>query len=105
MPAARSRRVATLAAVLALTVLPRAVAQEAYTESDFLSRVRRLTFEGRRAGEGYFRPDGEMIVFQSEREPDNPFYQIYTLDLTTGDSRRISPGHPCVGPSISARRA
>ena len=93
MPAARSYRVATLAAVLALTVLPRAVAQEAYTESDFLSRVRRLTFEGRRAGEGYFRPDGEMIVFQSEREPDNPFYQIYTLDLTTGDSRRISPGH------------
>ena len=65
----------------------------AYTEANFLSRVRRLTFEGKRAGEGYFRPDGGMLVFQSEREPDNPFYQIYTLDLETGESQRISPGH------------
>jgi Tol biopolymer transport system component len=31
-------------------------------------------------------------VFQSEREPGNPFYQIYTLDLTTGESTRVSPG-------------
>ena len=67
--------------------------QSAYTEADFLSRVRRLTFEGRRAGEGYFSPDGTKMVFQSEREPGNPFYQIYMLDLTTGDSHRISPGH------------
>jgi Tol biopolymer transport system component len=58
----------------------------------FLSKVRRLTFEGRRAGEGYFAPDGLRIVFQSEREPGNPFFQIYVLDLTTGDTRRISPG-------------
>ena len=65
----------------------------ARTEDDFLSRVRRLTFEGLRAGEGYFSPDGTKMVFQSEREPGNPFYQIYVLDLTTGDSRRTSPGH------------
>jgi Tol biopolymer transport system component len=31
-------------------------------------------------------------VFQSEREPGNPFYQIYVLDLSSGDTRRISPG-------------
>ena len=62
-------------------------------ESDFLSRIRRLTVEGRRAGEGYWAPDGKRLVFQSEREPGNPFYQIYTLDLTTGDTRRISPGY------------
>lgn len=61
-------------------------------ESDFLSRARRLTFEGRRAGEGYFSRDGSKMVFQSEREPDNPFYQIYVLDLTDGETRRISPG-------------
>lgn len=61
-------------------------------EPEFLSRVRQLTFEGRRAGEGYFSPDGNLIVFQSEREPDNPFYQIYRLDLTTGETTRISPG-------------
>ncbi len=31
-------------------------------------------------------------MFQSEREPGNPFYQIYLLDLETGETRRISPG-------------
>jgi Tol biopolymer transport system component len=62
-------------------------------ESDFLTRIRRLTVEGRRAGEGYWSPDGRKLVFQSEREPGNPFYQIYTLDLTTGDTTRISPGY------------
>src|SRR6476619_4995874 len=62
-------------------------------ESDFLTRIRRLTVEGRRAGEGYWSPDGKKLVFQSEREPGNPFYQIYALDLTTGDTKRISPGY------------
>ena len=57
-----------------------------------LSRIRRLTVEGRRAGEGYWSPDGKRLVFQSEREPGNPFYQIYVLDLATGDVKRISPG-------------
>jgi Tol biopolymer transport system component len=61
-------------------------------EADFLSRVRRLTVEGRRAGEGYWSPDGKRLVFQSERDSSNPFYQIYVLDLTTGDTKRISPG-------------
>ena len=62
-------------------------------EDDFLTRVRRITIEGRRAGEGYFSPDGTKMVIQSEREEGNPFYQIYELDLVTGDSRRVSPGH------------
>jgi Tol biopolymer transport system component len=61
-------------------------------EKDFLSRVRRLTVEGRRAGEGYWAPDGRKLVFQSEREPGNPFYQIYLMDLTTGDTTRVSTG-------------
>ena len=61
-------------------------------ESDFVTRVRRLTYEGKRAGEGYFSPDGTKLVFQSEREPGNPFYQIYLLDLASGETRRISPG-------------
>ena len=60
---------------------------------DFLTRIRRLTVEGRRAGEGYWSPDGKRLVFQSEREPGNPFYQIYALDLATGDTKRISPGY------------
>jgi Tol biopolymer transport system component len=61
-------------------------------EAAFLSRIRRLTIEGRRAGEGYWSPDGRRLVFQSEREPGNPFYQIYVLDLDRGDVKRISPG-------------
>lgn len=65
---------------------------DASAEARFLTRVRQLTFEGRRAGEGYFSTDGSRMVFQSEREPGNPFFQIYELDLTTGDSRRVSPG-------------
>src|SRR3954463_15459551 len=61
-------------------------------ESAFLKNIRQLTFEGKRSGEGYFSPDGKALIFQSEREPDNPFYQIYTLDLESGDTRRVSPG-------------
>ena len=80
----RARMMATVAALaVALPLAPAAMQSggPAYTERDFLSRVRRLTVEGRRAGEGYWSPDGSRIVFQSEREPGNPFYQIYTLDL------------------------
>ena len=62
------------------------------SEATFLSNIRQLTFEGRRAGEGYFSADGSQMVFQSEREPGNPFYQIYLMDLETGDTERISPG-------------
>ena len=61
-------------------------------ESDLLTDVRQITFEGRRAGEGYFSSDGRQMVFQSERDPANPFYQIYLTDLETGDVERISPG-------------
>ena len=61
-------------------------------ERAFLTRVRRLTVDGRRAGEGYWSPDGRRLVFQSEREPGNPFYQIYVLDFATGETKRISPG-------------
>jgi Tol biopolymer transport system component len=69
-----------------------AEAEENKDEARYLSNVRQLIFEGRRSGEGYFSPDGKALIFQSEREPDNPFYQIYTLDLTSGDIHRVSPG-------------
>ncbi len=61
-------------------------------EERLLTRVRQLTFEGRRAGESYFSADGRRMIFQSEREPGNPFFQIYMMDLETGDTERISPG-------------
>jgi Tol biopolymer transport system component len=84
-------RLASLALLLA--AIATLSAQQPSQESKFLSRVRRLTIEGRRAGEGYWSPDGKRITFQSEREPGNPFYQIYALDLTSGDTKRISPGY------------
>ena len=74
----------------ALCVLPADIVDA--DEGRFLSDTRQLTFEGRRAGEGYFASDGNALVFQSEREPGNPFFQIYHLDLTTGDTHRVSPG-------------
>jgi len=61
-------------------------------EKTFLTRPRQLTFEGKRAGEGYFSPDGSAFIFQDEREAENPFYQIYMLSLETGDIHRVSPG-------------
>jgi Tol biopolymer transport system component len=64
-----------------------------YQEDHFLTRARRITFAGRRAGEGYFSSDGKKMVFQSERETGNPFYQIYSLDFTNGEIERVSPGH------------
>jgi len=82
----------TLASVLASTVSGQAPTTQSSVEREFLSRVRRLTVEGRRAGEGYWAPNGQSLVFQSEREPGNPFYQIYRLNLATGTSTRMSPG-------------
>ncbi len=64
----------------------------AQTEADFITNTRQLTFEGKRSGEGYFNADGTKMIFQSEREEGNPFYQIYLMDLETGDQERISPG-------------
>jgi hypothetical protein len=32
------------------------------------------------------------MVFQSEREPGNPFYQMFLLDLESGKVQRLSPG-------------
>ncbi len=85
-----ARVLPALAGVLLATAT--LVSQAPLQERDFLSRIRRLTVEGRRAGEGYWSPDGRRLVFQSEREPGNPFYQIYALDLASGDAPRISPG-------------
>ena len=58
-----------------------------------LSKTRQLTFEGRRSGEGYFSPDGSLFIFQSEREEENPFFQIYLMDLVRREVSRLSPGH------------
>ncbi len=81
-----------LTAAVASLLAGMAPAPAASDEAPLLQNIRQLTFEGRRAGEGYFGRDGGALVFQSEREPDNPFYQIYLMDLETGDTRRLSTG-------------
>src|SRR6476646_3006383 len=92
----RWRHAAALAVTFAIASYSAAAFQTTgttpYQERDFLTRIRRLTVEGRRSGEGYWSPDGKRLVFQSERDPANPFYQIYAMDLTSGDVKRISPG-------------
>lgn len=81
------------AAVSAATApaAPEATA-DASNEKTFLKNARQLTFEGKRAGEGYFSPDGAFLIFQAERDPENPFYQMYMLSFATGDVHRVSPG-------------
>lgn len=79
---------AVLATGLALSL---SAAPAAQSESTFLTGIRQITFEGK-SGEGYFSPDGSQLVFQSVRQADNPFYQIYTLSFDTGDLQRVSPG-------------
>ncbi len=58
----------------------------------YITDVRQVTHDGLRAGEGYFSADGQSLIFQSERESDNPFYQIYLLNLRSGKTTRLSPG-------------
>lgn len=64
--------------------------------SDFIGdEVRQLTGQDdsfRRAGEGYFSPDGRWMVFQAEEESKNPFFQIYRMDMTSGAVNQVSPG-------------
>jgi len=59
---------------------------------ELLSKTRQLTFEGARSGEGYFSQSGHKLVYQSENHTGNPFYQIYLLDLRSGENKIVSTG-------------
>ncbi len=78
--------------LLSLTAPALGAPDDSAQEARFISHPRQLIFEGKRSGEGYFSPDGKKLIFQSEREEGNPFYQIYVLDLESGDTHRVSPG-------------
>ena len=70
-----------------------AVAADPADEAKYLTNIRQVTRDYVRAGEGYFSPDGKTIIFQAEeKDTGNPFYQIFTMDLTTGRTHRVSPG-------------
>ena len=57
-----------------------------------VSHPHQFSFAGRRSGEGYFSKDARQLIFQSEREPNNPFFQIYQIDLQSGVQTRLSTG-------------
>jgi Tol biopolymer transport system component len=62
-------------------------------EASLLRGTRRLVVDSQRSGEGYFSADGQRFIFQSEvPDSDNPFYQIFVMDLASGISSKVSPG-------------
>ena len=67
-------------------------ADQLTSEPKLISNAKQITFVGPKSGEGYFSADGKKMVFQSEREPNNPFYQMFILDLESGKVQRLSPG-------------
>ena len=79
-----------LAAVLAIAQPAGSDWQE--QESPYLKNIRQVTQGFVRAGEGYFAPDAKKIIFQAEEKGENPFYQMFVMDLATGTHRRVSPG-------------
>src|SRR6188768_3406814 len=86
------RRLLPTFALLSLSVFSAYADDAANNEARLITGARQLIYEGKRSGEGYFHPDGNLLIFQSEREEANPFYQMYLLDLLSGESVRISPG-------------
>ena len=85
-------RLGRLATFFVLAIAVGASIAQVSADTGPISSVRQLTFEGERAGEGYYSADGSKMIFQSERSEGNPFYQMYLLDLETGDIDRLSPG-------------
>ena len=88
----RNQRI-DVAAIVSLLVVVGAdsiLAQES-VEGKFLANVRQVTSGFVKAGEGYFSPDGQQIVYQAQ-PLDYPFYQIFTQPLSGGRPKRISTG-------------
>jgi Tol biopolymer transport system component len=54
-------------------------------EGRTLSNIRQVTSGMQRAGEGYFSPDGQAIIYQAVPQ-DYMFYQIYTQPLATSST-------------------
>lgn len=91
-PASTEQSAATF--VPDLEKLGTAVTWESFS-SPFIGPARQLTRTEmgiRRAGEGYFSPDGRYMIFQAEKSEANPFFQIYMMDLASGDIHPVSPG-------------
>jgi Tol biopolymer transport system component len=82
---------ALVSAAFALALLPCLAPAEDASDGKFLANIRQVTSGFVKAGEGYFSPDGQTIVYQAQ-PLDYPFYQIYTQPLAGGRPKRISTG-------------
>lgn len=83
-----------LAVALAATAAAqpvRTVETDAAAEAKSLENIRQVTFGLPRAGEGYFSPDGQSIVYQAY-PIGYPFYQIYVQPLDGKEPRLVSTG-------------
>ena len=79
---------------ICLLLLGTSASAEQLSEEPFLTHIEQLTFPSmgfEKAGEAYFSPDGQTIIFQAV-----PFgerhYQIYCLNLTERIPYRVSTG-------------
>ncbi|MEO6810489.1 MAG: hypothetical protein ABI353_15345 [Isosphaeraceae bacterium] len=92
----------TLALTLCLLAQPPSAAPSAEDltrEAVHLTNIRQVTTGFARAGEGYFRPDGQAIIFQAVRNlapsifhtptPNETDYQIFTADLAKDAKPRM----------------
>lgn len=67
-------------------------------ETTFLSNIQQITYEDMgfsKAGEAYFSPDGNSIIFQAVPKKEGlgeNDYQIYTLELGSKSPRMVSTG-------------
>jgi Tol biopolymer transport system component len=84
-------RLASSVAAVACLTLGTAVRAEESIEGKYLSNVRQVTSGMVKAGEGYFSPDGQSIIYQAQ-PLDYPFYQIFTQPLSGGRPKLVSTG-------------
>ena len=75
---------------LALTLVLAGARAQAGEDEPYLSDVRQLT-DGGRAGEAYFSPDGQQILYQAVRD-GHPYYQIYVMNADGSERRMVSTG-------------
>lgn len=80
-----------VSAVLMQPGANRPVETDVAKESQSLGEPRQVTFGLPRAGEGYFSPDGQWIVYQAY-PVGYPFYQIYVQKLDEKTPRLLSTG-------------
>jgi Tol biopolymer transport system component len=78
--------------LVSVAVAAQTPAPWAEEEAKCLRNIKQLTHHFVRAGEAYFSPDMQHIIFQAEEKGENPFYQMYIMNLATGKTWRVSPG-------------